>query len=444
MHVISREELYSRVWAEPMIKVAAAFGVSGTALKKTCDRHDIPTPERGYWAKLAHGKSVTQDPLPPATAGVAVQVTVRPNPARRLPPRIRDAAEAARTKAAEAPPAAPAAAQDHRALGATRKAIAKAKPDVRGFASGSGRGVVPFSMAPSCAERAVAVLEKLVRLVEAQGYTPEAADQGLIFRIDGEPIAIALEESPDRTPHEPTAKELKLKADRLKWGSAADPWPKYDHTPSGRLAIVIRENDYSGLRRSYADRKTKPLEVLLPDVLAGLVEHAALKKERRLKREEEARLAAIREAERRREAAFARREKRRWEFLETIDAALADRAKLRRVLGHLEAAPADEPSRLAAMIDWARLRLGACEAKLSPMFLDISARSAEVEFDEAAAASGSKGADEYRYYGQSPALHLWLIDETRDTATTCSTYAWLRSTFEAASSGSTEASDDSN
>ena len=44
MQVVSREELYEQVWAEPMTKVAAKYGITGTALKKTCDRHDIPTP----------------------------------------------------------------------------------------------------------------------------------------------------------------------------------------------------------------------------------------------------------------------------------------------------------------------------------------------------------------------------------------------------------------
>jgi hypothetical protein len=444
MQVISREALYARVWAEPMIKVAAAFGVSGTALKKTCDRQDIPTPERGYWAKLAHGKRVVQEALPPLKNGASTQVMVRANPARRLASKIRAAGEAARVQAAEAQSPAPAPLGEHRALAATRKALTRAKPDARGFASGSGRGVVPFSIAPANAGRPIAFLDQLFRVVEAQGHRVEVAEQGLILRIDEEPVAVALDEPQQRTPHEPTPKELKLKADRLKWGSTADPWPKYDHSPSGRLALVIRENDYSGLRRSYADRKTKSLEAMLPDVMAGVVEHAALKKERRLQREEEARLAAIREAERRREAAFARREQRRWEFLEAVDAALAEGAKLRRVLAHLEAAPPDEASRLTAMIEWARLRLRACEAKLGPVFLDISARSAEVEFDEAAAAAGPKGADEHRYYGQSPALHLWVIDESRDPATSCSTYAWIRATLEATSPAPTEAVLDSN
>lgn len=65
MKTVSREELYEQVWARPMTKVAADYGVTGTALKKTCDRHRIPTPERGYWAKLEYGKRVKKEALPP-------------------------------------------------------------------------------------------------------------------------------------------------------------------------------------------------------------------------------------------------------------------------------------------------------------------------------------------------------------------------------------------
>ena len=58
MRTVSREQLYEQVWSKPMTKVAAEYGVTSTALKKACDRHQIPTPERGYWAKREHGKPV--------------------------------------------------------------------------------------------------------------------------------------------------------------------------------------------------------------------------------------------------------------------------------------------------------------------------------------------------------------------------------------------------
>ena len=41
VRIVSREELYEQVWAKPMTKVTAEYGVTGTALKKTCDRHTV-------------------------------------------------------------------------------------------------------------------------------------------------------------------------------------------------------------------------------------------------------------------------------------------------------------------------------------------------------------------------------------------------------------------
>lgn len=64
MHTVSREKLYTQVWSKPMTKVAADYGITGTALKKTCKRHQIPTPPLGYWAKVEHGKRVTKPDLP--------------------------------------------------------------------------------------------------------------------------------------------------------------------------------------------------------------------------------------------------------------------------------------------------------------------------------------------------------------------------------------------
>ena len=69
MKTVSREELYEQVWARPMTKVAADYRVTGTALKKACDRHRIPTPERGYWPKLDNGKRVNKEALPPYSDG---------------------------------------------------------------------------------------------------------------------------------------------------------------------------------------------------------------------------------------------------------------------------------------------------------------------------------------------------------------------------------------
>lgn len=60
---ISREALYQMVWSEPMLKVAARFGVSSSYMARVCTLLNVPRPERGYWAKLAVGKAPKQPPL---------------------------------------------------------------------------------------------------------------------------------------------------------------------------------------------------------------------------------------------------------------------------------------------------------------------------------------------------------------------------------------------
>jgi hypothetical protein len=61
---LSREELFQRVWANPVATVAKECGVSGRGLKKICERMEVPVPPRGYWAKLSAGKPVRQARLP--------------------------------------------------------------------------------------------------------------------------------------------------------------------------------------------------------------------------------------------------------------------------------------------------------------------------------------------------------------------------------------------
>lgn len=67
--VLSRGELYELVWREPATKVAERFGITGTGLRKICEKHDIPVPPRGHWAKVAPIKKVTRPRLPRPSDG---------------------------------------------------------------------------------------------------------------------------------------------------------------------------------------------------------------------------------------------------------------------------------------------------------------------------------------------------------------------------------------
>lgn len=74
--ILSRQELYDLVWAEPTRTVAASYGVSDVWLKKVCAGANVPTPDRGYWAKLAAGKAVVKARLPLRDPGMSDTVSV--------------------------------------------------------------------------------------------------------------------------------------------------------------------------------------------------------------------------------------------------------------------------------------------------------------------------------------------------------------------------------
>lgn len=73
---LSRKALYDPVWSEPMMTLSARFGISDVALKKTCARVGISTPERGYWAKKEAGKEVVQAAFPLRPPGMSDEIEI--------------------------------------------------------------------------------------------------------------------------------------------------------------------------------------------------------------------------------------------------------------------------------------------------------------------------------------------------------------------------------
>ncbi len=76
MPVLSREQLYERVWAEPLRAVAQSLGVSDVGLRKICARADVPAPDRGYWAKRRAGQTVARPRLPPRGPAMPHEVEI--------------------------------------------------------------------------------------------------------------------------------------------------------------------------------------------------------------------------------------------------------------------------------------------------------------------------------------------------------------------------------
>lgn len=59
----SRKELFALVWEHPATLVARELGISDVALGKLCKLLQLPKPPRGYWSKVASGKTTKRPPL---------------------------------------------------------------------------------------------------------------------------------------------------------------------------------------------------------------------------------------------------------------------------------------------------------------------------------------------------------------------------------------------
>ncbi len=229
MITVTRETLYEQVWSRPMTKVAEEYGLTSTGLKKTCKRYDIPTPPRGYWQQLAHGKTVTQVPLSSApSAGNTITITGDTRP------RFSEAAHDGETARAisTAIDAIISDVTESLALATTRRAAQKARQDFQGFINVGGRGLLGLRIASPQLERAMRIASSLIAISEASGGGIAVIETGLALKINGTDIAFRIEEEGHAEPHTPTPDETRRAKDNARWVGSPQPWPKYDYSPS--------------------------------------------------------------------------------------------------------------------------------------------------------------------------------------------------------------------
>jgi hypothetical protein len=220
MATVTRETLYDQVWARPMMTVAAEYGVTGTALKKTCKRHDIPTPPRGYWQQIAHGQTIKQTPLPERpTASGSITIT---GSSRPLAPAALEQAEVTSTwtlaaQAISGPVSEP------RMLAATRKAASKGRADHQGFVHVRGPALLGSKVSKDALERALQIASRLIAVAEACNKPVASTDSSFALDFDGTMVAFRIDEESRQEPHVPTETKLKRGKENACWGMSSTP-----------------------------------------------------------------------------------------------------------------------------------------------------------------------------------------------------------------------------
>jgi len=330
---MKRTDLYELVWSKPMTHLAREFGLSDVGLRKICVRHNIPTPPLGYWAKVAHGKSVKPTPLPPSDGNTAENVRIVVRPHKITPPEIQAARQAATEleEKSKSPLQVPSERPEdlHSVAEKVEKSLQRKKPDYEGFLHCNRKGLPNVSIGPDSVERAVIFMDTFIKAVISRGHSVKGKDDGLCLLVDNESFEIRLYETKDRKPHEPTAKELKAQKERDEWrnrypNSYESDWKLYrtwDYCPSGRLSLQITDptaTDWSSknLIGRWHDRRTKKLEDYLPRIMATLASAPVSVRHRREEEAEQERIRAEEHARWCREMTRKERARNRRSFIE--------------------------------------------------------------------------------------------------------------------------------
>lgn len=342
---MTRSELYALVWQEPMTKLAKRFRLSDVGLRKICTKHGIPTPPLGYWAKLAHGKKVTQPALLPIKPGQSERVDLTPAATEKLSDEAAEELRQALEREARAgtkitvPNERPR--KLHPVAEEAEKALREAREDHYGLRKFLSDWNPPLYLPKASIGRAIRILDTIAKEVVNRGGAVTSYNREIRLVFSGEPFYLRIYELKEKSAYTPTSEDKKRQERHDEMAARyPDTWepgrrviPYWSHGPSGRLAIEII--DAAGYRWQkdhqvgrWYDRGETVLEDKLNDVFLALVPAAAIARQRRLEKE-----AAEREAERqaelaRQEAARKERANRREKFVVEL---AEDYARYRRL-----------------------------------------------------------------------------------------------------------------
>ncbi|MFB3922672.1 MAG: hypothetical protein ACE145_13180 [Terriglobia bacterium] len=352
-----REELYRKVWEQPMLKVAEEYGVSSVALGKTCRKLSVPVPGRGHWAKLAHGKEGAKKP--PLLKLDKIPVIYRFPVVRKKPatPDQNDpefsAINQLLSSGALNPPPFDDSARPHPLIRHTASLLrSRSRKDENGILLPCEAGGLDVKVSEGTLERACRVMAQVLAVLERQGASLEVSEEGCTTAlINGEHVSFGIEEPVRR-----------VVTQKPRVPNPTDQWD-YDkvvtHAPGGKLALVIYASTWGQYvqRARWTDAKVQRIENLVPDFVAGLMRTAVAirrQEDERKKREAEQQKRAQERAQLQKD--IQEEEKKLEQFNKWVD--LFEQAeRLRRFISaYAEKSrswPAEKQPQYMAWIEWA-------------------------------------------------------------------------------------------
>jgi hypothetical protein len=241
---LTREELYEKVWSTPCSRLAKEFGLSDVAIAKRCKKLAVPSPSRGYWARLQAGLKPRRVPLPP-TAEEAFARLAEKKPLRSKLPRPDEASLA------------PMAAEF---LAALKKCKSKWESRIH-----LKEPTLPeATVSPALAERCAQAFHVILLGTEAVGLAfrkSRSSYEGGLFRMGRDQLFFAIEEELVTAPVSSSARGR-----RPAYSAYGD-----NRVPCGSLSFRIKDSRYGAtVDLSWAEGKDGNLESVLVKVVGGI------------------------------------------------------------------------------------------------------------------------------------------------------------------------------
>lgn len=290
---VTREDLYRLVWETPITRLAASYGITGTGLKKICDRLDVPVPPRGFWARKEAGQPVVQFRLLKPKANTPASVDIRSTPPKEKPAPVLVPADNPRAGVKEGALAVPDRLdKPHPVIAAWIDARKGEREASRHRPWGNGRATVPDFSAEY--HRRHRILNALFRALEVGSHpVTETRHGSLEVRLGGKPVSFRLREKLKQV-------QRPLTDDEKRWGFSAKNGYRKETVGSGFLIFEIQSRLPGQLKSSWLETEERRMEDMVGEIFATMQVAAPLLEAERLAEED-------REARRREEEA------RRWE-----------------------------------------------------------------------------------------------------------------------------------
>lgn len=362
-----RKTLFDEVWGTPLTKLAKVYGLSDVGLRKICVALDAPLPPRGYWVKLAAGKTIPKPALHetnlPTTYERMVNVIEVDQVLEDRVSKARGSTPDAKNSAAldYSPPV------DPTALSQQAKLVIRAMKSVKleeGTISSLGVTWADISVSPDLKERALLLVDRFaheLNVLDAKfenahpplptlrrGMRREAGSKRNCFTLHGQHYFVRIQERVTQQLVPPPApKPLRAGARRPAWEYRP---PEYRYIPTGKLyaSIVSASTYYESYKVEDTVRGT--IEVKVRKAVHWVAEAA-------LRRNVENEVRAERELARRVKAQAWETEKEKKDALLAALAGFEKMAKdldrsrsLRRLMAEIIASPA-APAELVGQLE---------------------------------------------------------------------------------------------